>query len=920
MSKSVTGHIISHTHWDREWRTPLWGSKFQLKKMVDHLLDTFESDPEYKAFLFDGQVIAIEDYLELCPEKEPAVRKAIEDGKLFIGPWYNLPDFYPVCGEALVRNILWGSRKAEALGGCLDIGYTTFGWGQTAQFPQLLAGFGIDFVVTGKNISKERAPHSEFVWEAPDGTRLLTTRLGVNKRNNFFFNMILPLTYGKLYDDPEWGYRTGEKGFLYHAADPVRCRSELSQLPEGEFCYEMIEPCLADLVATANHTHVPTDLFFGDGTDFSGVTPNLAEVIRRLNDASDQVNFIHSTLPDFVAALKAKLNPDELATVHGELRDGPAPALSANALAVRMNLKTLNRQAQTLLLRYAEPFANLIDSPDAELQRNLLNKAWETLLQSHSHDAINGVTTDKTANDIANRLQQVIELSDVVFNASVELVLSRLDLAEEPEDGLFLTLFNPLPYEVSGELEAVVDLPRESNSKTVRIEELDGTLLPVQMLEREELTAPVNVLGSRALPWRVDRHRLVMCSGPVPAMGYKTVRLACGKTFDRSAEFWPLDEVCGSQMIGPNRMANEFVEVLINGDGTLDLLCKETGRLFTQLNFFEYSGDVGDYWQRVEPGNQTVINTVGRSAEIRRVADGPLMTQFEIFQTLDVPSGVDRKTGRLKENTTVVKFSSLVTLGKSNCFVEIETEVENSASDCRFRVGLPTGIQTNFADAEGHFTVDRRPVAAPRDAQMSTLPMQHWVDLSDGKTGLAVLNRNLQEYEVTDDPSRTLMLTLMRCTAMRICSEFRAPQSDPNQTGAQMHGKTVFKYAVYPHSKDWKQADVYTATEQFNAPLRPFQHTRPIDGDLPPSNSFLSLKGGARMSAVKKTEDGEGLIVRVFNPSRDTIPVELGLRHPIQNCSLVRMDESLLADNPVEQGRICARIDPFKVVSLKVEL
>lgn len=923
MSKKITGHIISHTHWDREWRTPLWGSKFQLKKMVDELLETFESNPDYRAFLFDGQVIAIEDYLDLCPEKEPAVRTAIEDGKLFIGPWYNLPDIYPVCGEALVRNLQWGVRKAEQLGGCMKIGYTTFGWGQTAQFPQILAGFDIDFVVAGKNVSKTRAPQSEFIWEAPDGTQLITTRLGTAKRNNFFFHLMLPLLYGRMYADPEWGYQIGKKGFLYHSADPEHCNTEPSQLPAGGYHYEMINSCLEDLLSTANHTRVPSDLFFGDGTDFSGVTSNLAQVICKLNEMSDKVNFVHSTLPEYVAALKAQLNPDKLPIVHGELRDGSASALSANALSVRMNLKTLNRQAQTLLCRYAEPFANLVDSPDAEFQQTLLHKAWDYLLKSHSHDAINGVTNDKTADDIASRLQQVIELSETLFTASAEEILSRLDLSGEPEDGLFLTIFNPLPQAVCGDLEAVVDVPRESNWKWVLPEELDGTPLATQPLDREELTVPVNVRGSRALPWRTDRHRFVFNTGKVPAMGYKTIRLTGGKAFDRTAAFWPQDDDFGSQMTGPNCMANEFIEVLINGDGTLNVTHRETGRVYKQLNFFEYSGDAGDYWQRVDPKNQSIINTIGRSAEIRRVADGPLMTQFEIFQTLEVPVGVDRKTGRLKEKTTAVKIGSTVTLKKNSRFLEVETVVENTASDCRFRVGMPTGIQTAFADAEGHFTVDHRPIALPRDergiceAQMTTLPMQHWVDLSDAEQGLAVLNRNLQEYEVTEDPSRTLMLTLMRCTAMRICSEYRAPQSDPIQTGAQMHGKTTFHYAIYPHSDDWKAADVYGMAERFNAPPRLFQHSRPEQGDLPASASYLKLNEPLRLSAVKRAEDGHGLIVRVFNPTDATVMGGLVLNRPMKQFEQVRLDESLLKNGKRCSGDASFSVGASKIICLK---
>ncbi len=49
----------------------------------------------------------------------------------------------------------------------MNIAYESFGWGQTAQFPQIYKGFGFDTVIVGKNVSRDRAPNSEFMWESP---------------------------------------------------------------------------------------------------------------------------------------------------------------------------------------------------------------------------------------------------------------------------------------------------------------------------------------------------------------------------------------------------------------------------------------------------------------------------------------------------------------------------------------------------------------------------------------------------------------------------------------------------------------------------------------------------------------------------------------------------------------------------------
>lgn len=210
--KKKTGYVIPHTHWDREWRYPIWENRMYLKDLMKELLDTLEKDDEYKSFLMDGQVIAILDYLEICPEDRERIEKLIRENRIQIGPWYTLPDLYPVSGESLLRNLMKGKMEAEKLGGCLEIGYESFGWGQPSQLPQIYQGFGIDTVIISKNVDKARAPKSEFRWVGADGTKVLATRLGDDARANFFMNAYLQIMTGKSYKTEEYEYKYGGDG------------------------------------------------------------------------------------------------------------------------------------------------------------------------------------------------------------------------------------------------------------------------------------------------------------------------------------------------------------------------------------------------------------------------------------------------------------------------------------------------------------------------------------------------------------------------------------------------------------------------------------------------------------------------------------------------------------------------------------
>ncbi len=395
--KKSVGHVISHTHWDREWRVPEWNTRWRLKTMMEQLLDKLDANPEFR-FLFDGQVVSIHDYLEICPERKEQVEKFIKNNQLQIGPWYNLPDLYPICGEALIRNLLTGIKEADKLGECLKIAYTTFGWGQTAQFPQIFNGFGIERVVCGKNVSTKRAPNSEFMWEAPDGTNVFTTRLGVEKRANFFFFAVMPAIYGCKYLDNGTEIRWGENGWFFHSTDSY-IDSELTFIPDKTYHPEIVKQSMERTWETTSDSLVPEHVFMGNGCDSTAPSDVVDRIIEDANEMFKDRELVYSDLQTYFERIEQVIQEKNipLKTVHGELRDGPVHSLSANALATRMPLKVLNRQAQNALIRYAEPFAALAHSLGVEYPKQLIDKAWKFMLLAHSHDAINGVTLDKTA-------------------------------------------------------------------------------------------------------------------------------------------------------------------------------------------------------------------------------------------------------------------------------------------------------------------------------------------------------------------------------------------------------------------------------------------------------------------------------------------------------------------------------------------
>jgi len=100
----LTVHVVSHTHWDREWYEPAGRFRQRLVALIDEILD----DPPLRgdSFLLDGQAIVLADYLAVRPERRAELAALLQRGAIEAGPWYVLADELIPSGEAMVRNLL----------------------------------------------------------------------------------------------------------------------------------------------------------------------------------------------------------------------------------------------------------------------------------------------------------------------------------------------------------------------------------------------------------------------------------------------------------------------------------------------------------------------------------------------------------------------------------------------------------------------------------------------------------------------------------------------------------------------------------------------------------------------------------------------------------------------------------------------
>lgn len=906
-------YIVTHTHWDREWRYPIWENRQYLIDMIDELLEILDTQPEYSCFLMDGQSVIIEDYLEFKPENRQKVEAYIKAGKIDVGPWYTLPDLYPVCGESLVRNLLKGDRVSKKLGRRLNVAHESFGWGQTAQFPQIYKGFGLDFVVVAKNVSKDRCPNCEFLWEAPDGTKVFATRLGEHARANFFMNAFLAITTDKDYNSNEYFMKLGKDGQIYHEADTKGYWEDYFIIKD----YGMIhENRLKDAVRLAweamNDTVLPEKRILMNGSDSSTAQPQLVEIIKKAQELFPDLELKLSTLEEYVDEFKKSVDESKLRTIKGELRDGPAYKCSANALATRPNIKILNKKVENSIFKTAEPLSVM----EGKYNKAFLDKAIDYLLLSHPHDSINGVTQDKTADDTMYRLNQALELAETVSNTACKNIVKNIDFSGYADDDMLLVLFNTLPYKRSEVVKLYIDFPQDMNVWEFELYDGDKKLKK-QVISRKEVVTPVSNLHTRPLPYEVDRFEVIVETGEIPAMGYKTIKAVKTKELNRKTVFWhDMRKYSGKELItGVNTMENEFLTARVEANGTLTLTDKISGKVYSNLNYFEETGDQGDYWIYYPPYHNKTFNSLGVAADIWYEENGELSATIAAKVKMTVPAyGIINKNmvqgeSCRSEETTEIEIVTYYTLKKDAKAVAVKTQINNTAKDHRMRVVFDTGIKTETAYSAGHFYVDERSTIQQGELyypEMQTLPKGYFTTLKNEEGGFSFIDNATCEYEA--DRNGRLYITLFRGVRNIICTEFRSAGAFPHENGGQSLGMLNFEYMLHP----FKENETAMLAEKLSAPVKTVQTSKGI-GTGSDVRSMLEIPSELVMTAFKKAENSDNKIIRVFNPTCSTVTGKIS--GEFKKAWLVNMNEEYEGEIDLEHVVVA----PYKILTIEVE-
>ncbi len=922
--KSDASHIaqikvVSNTHWDREFRWSFEKTRRKLLTMLDTTLDILDRDPAYHSFTMDGHSIMIDDYLEMRPERRPLIERLVREGRLILGPYYTLSEQYSIGQEALVRNLLWGRKTVEKYGGKTGtVAYTPASWGQTGQLPQILADFGLSKMMFYRGISHHEAD-AEWVWEGVDGTRMLASRFALYARYNWYYQVHRAVTTGRVFaKDYVWGERD-EVPFRF--ADGLAGEDLSFELLSPALGYDKsrLRQAIEDMVA-AEGPHFTTEVFLAmHGHDISVAHPLESQIIADAQEAlAGKYTIEHTNLESYWAELEKHLAIDKLPVLVGErrayLKQGKWTYLMPFTISARTYLKQQDFAATVRLAYLAEPLAALASALGMAYPARYLQRGWQALISNHTHDANGGCAADNVCQDMSTKYRQASDIADIVSADAMAHIAEGLDPEELPADAMQLIVFNALPFPRDAVVAVDLEVPTLFNAKSVALTSFGDPDVPRQPISCEKSGSFVDSIWD--VPTIADSNRMKFHAAlrNLPALGYRAYRIE-----PRAVEL----RTHGTLVTGPASMENAHLRVEVNPNGTVDLTAKATGRRFAGLNYLFDQGETGNAWNHYAPTFDRVYNTLGVSANISVIENGPLVSAIAVDYTFPLPA--DYADGARRSEVLVdLPVRMVYRLEHGARVLQVTATVDNRAKDHWLRAGFPTGITSDVTWADSHFDVVSRPIPLPDSTGWveeagGTQPLRTFVDVTDGAHGLAVLPKGLFEYEAFEDAPRTLALTLIRACRIKLAVSEEKKAELPD-AGVQCPGMQTFEYALCPHEGDWQTAGLLNLAAIRYTPVRAAMTGRG-QGTLPHETGLFMLDNTTlHVACVKGAEDGDGLVIRLFNPTDVAQPAMLAFGVSLANAERVCMDESVIEPLSMQGSTVPFTAGPKKIVTLRVRM
>ena len=601
---------------------------------------------------------------------------------------------------------------------------------------------------------------------------------------------------------------------------------------------------------------------------------------RIMLDHADQLRAPHAVFPklqfsfarDFFNDMEKKLPSMQVPTWDGELYF----AYHRGVFTTQAETKRRIRRAEELMLN-AEKFSSLATLNGRPYPREGMEEAWKDLLFDHFHDIMPGSGIAVNYLEAKRNLENVDRFAADAVHASLREIAAHVDTEG---DGVPVMVFNSLSWPRTDMVEAEAQLPAAAQA----IEVVDSKGKPAE---------------SELLSIDPDTHRAhFLLLATIPALGYQTY-------FVRAAAKSPaVHSLLKASASGDGDvLENDFVRVrldpqsgcvtsLFDKQGVVEALAPaetDSGGPKNSIcgNLLQAFVDKPKQWDawNIDADFEAQHWDLDKADEVKLVENGPLRAVIQVKNHF--------------QNSTFVRD---LTLYAGLPRVDVKMQAEWHEKHILLKVAFPVSGHSDKATYEIPYGSVERPTTRNTPAELAQfeVPAQRWADISDSKHGFSLLNDCKYGY---DAKGNVLRLSLLRSP------EWPDPHAD--------EGHHEFTYSLYPHRGTWRDGLTILQGYELNYKLIAMQ-TEKHSGSLGAIRSYLQTDPNIIVTALKKAEDDDSVILRFYEWAGKEGDAKIALRPDVQEASETDLMEKPMASVAVRDNILTVHTKPYEIKTVKV--
>lgn len=807
-------YLFTTTHQDLAWLNHIDACIADRDTLwLTPFLKRLQEDPTFKMDIEQTSIVM--EYLHRHPNTKPLFDKYIKEGRICIGGTFIQPYEEMYSGESLARQFYLGARWLKKT---FD-GYKTLSYfnvdvpGRTLQMPQIMQKAGVD------NLVISRHERGLFYWKAPDGSKVRAYTPG---HYIYFYNVM-----GKT--DTAAVRELGKEAVLWYTK------------------YNNIKNTQTVMPAMLNY-ELSWDQKPVENTPQFISKWNSVRYIRKEGEKKwVKVNlpkFEYATADNFFNTLDKSTSL--LPEIQGERPNvwlyihGPSHERAITA----------SRKGDIML-----PAAEMMSSYQAMVSGSFtaypveaINAAWKAkIYPDHGWGGNGGVMTD---NEFHRKYEYALSEAEKVIERQSILLASSVKVNEEK--GRPIIVFNNLSYNRTAPVCMDIRLD-EGFANQLAIQDAKGINIPIQLSD-------VSYYPNKS----IEKATVHFIANNVPSMGLQTYYL------NPSNQMTPLSPAQNTKVI-----ENTYYKIELVDGGIKQIFDKELNAPLLNTNKF-LGGEVitmrsigngaGEFDAVQQPDMDGFDKTSAHAISWEIKENGPVYTTYKM--RTPIRNAVIEQTLRVYHQTKQIDMDVDLLNWDGVLYREYRLMWPLALDKADVSYEVPYGALTVGKDEMPGAAGERYYV---ENKEQRPRGIGNWISAANDKVAVTLTSSvAVADYiDPTDQPADYTILQPVLLASRHSCHGLGNPFFQP--------GDHSYRFSLTSHSSGSRAREEQGVSA--NVPLLTvFNPVQNVNASLPETVSFISIKNpNVKVTALKKCEDDNSFIIRLYNTSADKQKVDINI-------------------------------------------